>query len=260
MPRPSKHMPREPDGSTKRIRLKRRLTQLRRKRAIIDREIKKLEKLWGSVRPFHKCQRCGYEWRGLNPENVPRNCARCHSAGWNSPVKVTARARKPGDPANPNWGQPHRPPRANKRLEEEPKLSDYHGPRPITLIEPENPYPLEAIGEASQRATEEMLRRAFDLPAGLPPPPGLNDMVPIMERTEYPPLITQAPAAPILYRPRPQEPEPQPESTAMPVPPVVESAPTADDLEIMFPPVAIDARIAAEAGEEGWEDHVETDA
>lgn len=269
MPRPSKHLPRDHDGSTRKVRLRQRLAKLRRDRVIIDREIKKLEKLWGSVRPFHKCQRCGYEWRGMNPENVPKNCARCHSAGWSTPVKNPERARRPGDAANPNWGQPNRAPR--KRLVEEPapeapKLSDYHGPRPITLIEPPEVVDYEEIGKASQAATEEIMRRALYIPDGLPSPPifdptlppGTISMGPLRTPFTYE-EPTQAPPALVLYRPRQPEGEPQPESYAMPTPPIVESAPTVDDLELMFPPVAIDLRIAAELGEQDWEDHVETD-
>lgn len=54
--------------------------------------------LWGP------CTRCAYTWRGRFPFLIPRNCPRCGSAGWNTPISDTKKhVRRPGDPPNKRW-------------------------------------------------------------------------------------------------------------------------------------------------------------
>lgn len=58
-------------------------------------------------RIYWHCLRCGYDWRG-QLARPPRQCARCHSSGWDTPPgEETHRGprspRTPADPPNPKW-------------------------------------------------------------------------------------------------------------------------------------------------------------
>lgn len=54
------------------------------------------------------CTRCGYKWRGLDPQNPPSSCARCHSRYWQRAPENLLNSRTPDQPPNPRWIVPAR--------------------------------------------------------------------------------------------------------------------------------------------------------
>jgi hypothetical protein len=258
VPRISKHMPRDESGSVRKSRLAQRIKLLRRKRATVDQELRRLEKLWASLRPWYTCKRCGHEWQGVNLDGLPRNCARCHSAGWNSLPKVITRARKPTDEPNPKW---------------EGRKGGTKRGAPIVMV------PVPPVPFAEPMSAVESIDLGIDpsylasLPAGLPPPPSFIPKaasVIEMERDSArvlngyfplpPPPSLQAPE-PIMYRPRSPADAPQPESMALPMaipepepePPAPEPEPE-PDWDNILPKIALTFDRDAVQGEEAWLD------
>jgi hypothetical protein len=260
MPRRLKGMPYR--GRSASIRqLRDALTRARNKAATASQEVKRLEKLWNNRRPWYDCKRCGHQWQGVNPDRKPQCCAQCHSKGWERPSQ-NKRARKLSDAPNPAWdGRRTKKPAFDpnpKHFEYEeitnPKPSDYaNRSGTLTLIEPEPVVPIESFGPPADLI--EDMRRALTAPAGLPPPPSLEAIAPLVLATT--PRESQMPAPPLLWRPR--EPiEPQPETFSRPQPqPPPEPEPEVNEEQVayltsIFPPLTVEDTLLADAAEEAW--------
>jgi hypothetical protein len=250
MPRRLKGMPYR-GKSASRLALKSALERARRKATTANTEVRRLEKLWNSQRPWYHCQRCGHDWQGVNPDRPPQCCAQCHSKGWQR-ASESRRARKPTDPPNANWGQPNRRDRTKAM-----RTVDAVPESPPVVVE------VEALMGQVERELTAQLRRVFDTPAGLPPPPSLL-VQPPFTLAPIPEPVTQMLPPPVLYRPRlQQEIEPQPESfsrPALPPPPAPESvatAPDEPDWEALLPKLPLETVLMADAAEEAWEAYAE---
>jgi hypothetical protein len=184
------------------------ISKLTAEKARVDRELTSLRRQADSARPWLDCLRCGHRWQGLWLNKPPRYCARCHSAGWNTPP-VLSNTRKPTDSPNPKWD------RRSKKLRVESE------PVPVP--------PASATVPTFEAAPE--LRPAVPIaepeivwglpPLGLTPPPSLSIGLP-------PPPI------PALTPPARFE-EPQGESSARPAEPEPEWSVEPDELPILGP-------------------------
>lgn len=253
MPRRLKGMPYRGKSASRQL-LAKELERARRKRTIADQAVRRLERLWNSQRPWHECKRCGHSWQGVDPDRQPRCCAQCHSAGWATASK-SARARKPTDEANPNWGRKGGPKR--KTVVFDPPPAPEPTPPKFEHILMEATVTVPSTDEVAQVVLED-LRRAVALPAGLPPPPSfVSADVELIRPAPLLSPMTQMPSPPVLWQPK-QEIEPQPETFSRP-PVATAPAPEPDepDWEAILPKLPVDTILMADAAETAWEDYAE---
>ena len=151
-------------------------------------------------RPWNECLRCGYSWQSMWIGKIPRHCARCHTASWNTPPVNMARARTPEDPPNPNW----------KRLKGRAGNQYTRQDRPR---------------KARTTAPVPFVPKQLMVPK-LAPPPGLNTPPPGARLGGPPPVRMDL--GPVFVR---DYYEPQPERTFKPPVPVITVDPALDSLE-----------------------------
>lgn len=219
-------MPRARKENPSRDELASRILSMRRRRRSLDLELRHLEKLWRTQRPWRHCFRCGYDWQAISLTSTPKCCARCHSKGWDT-ESSKPRARKPGDAPNPAWER-------KRAVVLEPK--NYGTDISLTVEEIQHPTKPDWDSYVSKIAPE-------DAPEGLPLPPGMVRAAPL--HVLPPPPSLSAPA-PMIYLPRPAAaPEPQPESTAVrPAPVYVQVHTEEPSWESLLP--ALDPDLEAE--------------
>lgn len=227
-------MPRARKENPSRDELASRILSMRRRRRSLDLELRHLEKLWRTQRPWRHCLRCGYDWQAISLTSTPKCCARCHSKGWDT-ESSKPRARKPGDAPNPAWER-------KRAVVLEPK--NYGTDISLTVEEIQHPAKPDWDSYVSKIAPD-------DTPEGLPLPPGMvraavrpASAPDLMSRLKaelaslptLPPPPSLGVPAPMIYLPRPAaapapSPEPQPESTYVPLAPASASAPAPESSE-----------------------------